>query len=314
MAPRFAQRIGWRRCSIGRCARSQRAARQPSAASLPNAMPAARSATSITPAATGTARSARRWRRSAGSPLGAPNSCRCPTSIWSSRCRTQLNALAQGNPAALYRLLFAARLSHAARVRRQPALARRRDRRHAGAAYLGPDAHPAPARALPGGRRGALPPTGTGFARGAASCSQCKALSQVFRGKFLAALARAFAASAAPLRRSTARCEPAPDALLAALRAQPGSSTPSAPSPAPSRCSTTSAATPTAWRISNERLAAMRRRPCQLPLQGLRPRQPAQGDHARARRIHPPLPAARAAARLHAHPPLRPARQPHQTP
>ena len=35
---------------------------------------------------------------------------------------------------------------------------------------------------------------------------------------------------------------------------------------------------------------------------------------ARSRRIHPPLPAARAAARFHAHSPLRPARQSRQTP
>jgi hypothetical protein len=38
------------------------------------------------PAATATARSARHWRRSAGSRPVAQSSCRCPTSIWSSPC------------------------------------------------------------------------------------------------------------------------------------------------------------------------------------------------------------------------------------
>jgi hypothetical protein len=43
-----------------------------------------------------------------------------------------------------------------ARVRSQPALARGRDRRNAGATHLGTDPHPAPARARAGERRGTL--------------------------------------------------------------------------------------------------------------------------------------------------------------
>jgi hypothetical protein len=41
------------------------------------------------PAASATARSARHWRRSAGSRPAGQSSCQCPTSIWSSPCATR---------------------------------------------------------------------------------------------------------------------------------------------------------------------------------------------------------------------------------
>ena len=63
--------------------------------------------------------------------------------------------------------------------------------------------------------------------------------------------------------------------------------------------------------ISNRRLIALRRDRRHLPLQGLSPRRrrPAAGHDARRRRVHPPLPAPRPAARVPPHPPLRPARR-----
>ena len=55
---------------------------------LLSATPAVRCVTAITLAATGTARSARRWPRSVGWPRGRLSYCRCRTFTWCSPCRT----------------------------------------------------------------------------------------------------------------------------------------------------------------------------------------------------------------------------------
>ena len=57
--------------------------------------------------------------------------------------------------------------------------------------------------------------------------------------------------------------------------------------------------------IANSRLLALREWPCPLSLEGLPRQQQVQGDDARCRRVHPPLPAACAAEGLPPHPPLR---------
>lgn len=64
------------------------AARPHWAAMSKPAMPAARRAMSITPAATGIARSARPVPRKPGLPSAAASCCRCLTSTWCSPCRT----------------------------------------------------------------------------------------------------------------------------------------------------------------------------------------------------------------------------------
>ena len=63
--------------------------------------------------------------------------------------------------------------------------------------------------------------------------------------------------------------------------------------------------------IANSRLIAFDEQQCQLQIQGLSARRPRslQGDDARNRRVHPPLPHPRPAQGLPPHPPLRPVRQ-----
>ena len=65
--------------------------------------------------------------------------------------------------------------------------------------------------------------------------------------------------------------------------------------------------------ISNSRLLRFDEDGRHVPLQGLSPRRrrPPAGDDARRRRVHPPVPAPRPAARVPPHPPLWPARQRH---
>ena len=87
-------------------------------------MPAGSCAITTTPAATGTARSARRWPRSAGSPPGGPSFCRCRTSMWCSPCRMSSTRSPRAIPRVLYGLLFERRRTTLHRVRREPALAR----------------------------------------------------------------------------------------------------------------------------------------------------------------------------------------------
>ena len=100
-----------------------------------------------TPAATGTARSARAWRAPNGSPRARPSCCRCPTSTSSSPCRPPVAAIAFQNKAAVYAILFRAAAETLRTHRRRSAASRRRDRRRRGAAHLGAD--PAPPSAPP---------------------------------------------------------------------------------------------------------------------------------------------------------------------
>src|ERR1700688_4903669 len=83
-----------------------------------------------------------------------------------------------------------------------------------------------------------------------------------------------------------------------------GSSTPSGLSPAPSKSWTTLAGYPPGGHFQSPALGHHGGQGL-LPPQGLSPRGPAEDDDTGRRRVYPPLPVARAARRLPAHPLLR---------
>ena len=268
---------------------------------------AARSASPTTPAATGTAPSARGWRAPRGWRTGGPNCCRCRTSTSSSPCRRRSPRSPCRTRRVVYGMLFRA----AAETLRIIAA----DPKHLGAeigliAVLhtwGQNLHAPPACALRRARRralcrrhalGRLPagllPAGAGARRvSTAGCSStaCRRPSMPGSSRFFGTLA--------------SLAEPA--AFAACLRrcaASSGWSTPSARSADPNRCSIISAATPT---VSPSPTAAWSpaTRPGHASAGRTTPPRQAQGDDARRRRVHPPLPAARPARRLSPHPPLR---------
>jgi len=161
----------------------------------------------------------------------------------------ELNPLAQGNPRALYVMLFAAAsatlLEFGANPRWLGGEIAATLVLHTWSQTLTQHLH---VHALVAG--GALGADGQWVAPRRGFLFPVKALSKLFRGKFLAALSRAFAQDRLRFGGSTtALAEPsARRGLLATLRAKPWSSTPSTPSAAPNRSSTTSAATCSAWR------------------------------------------------------------------
>ena len=110
-----------------------------------------------TPAATATVPSARRPRGRRGSMRAARNCCPCPTSTWSSPCRTSLAPLAlQNKQVALRPALPRGRRDLAGGCRHSQA-PRGRDRLPGRAAHLGPEPAGPSAPALRGARRRALP-------------------------------------------------------------------------------------------------------------------------------------------------------------
>ena len=247
-----------------------------------------------------------------GSPSARPSCCRSPTSTSSSPCRPRSAPIAFQNKAVVYDLLF--------RTAAETLLTIAADPKHLGA-RIGLTAvlhtwgsalthHPHVHIIVPGG----------GLSLDGSRWIACKpgfflpvrVLSRLFRRLFLEGLAALHAAGrlvffgelARPRRqerlrrRASRRCA-----------APSGSSTPSGRSPGQRRCSPISPATPTASPSRTRRLIALDDERRHLPVEGLsgrRPR-PVQDHDARGRRVHPPLPAARAAEWLPPHPPLRPA-------
>jgi hypothetical protein len=102
-------------------------------------------------------------------------------------------------------------------------MGRRRDRRHPRAAHLGPNPHPTPACARARRRRRTRPRYGGWIAPRRGFLFPVKALSKVFRGKFLDALAIRFVQDALRCKGSTATLTvpAARAAFLARLRATP---------------------------------------------------------------------------------------------
>jgi hypothetical protein len=136
-----------------------------------------------------------------------------------------------------------------------------------------------------------------------------RVLSRLFRRRFLEELAKAHRAGQLRFFGEFGRWRQRPRLPAGWRRCARanGSSMPSAPSPAPRRCSPTCRAIPIGWRSRTRRLVSHGRRQRVLPLEGL-PRQgahPPQDDDAHCRGVHAALPAARAAVRLPSHPPLR---------
>jgi hypothetical protein len=134
----------------------------------------------------------------------------------------ELNALAQGNPRAIYELLFAAASATLLEFGRNPRWAGGEIAAtlvlHTWGQTLTQHLH---VHALLAG--GALGPDGQWIAPRRGFLFPVKALSQVFRGKFLAALARAFAQDRLRFAGSTAAlaAPSAQRAFLAALRPKP---------------------------------------------------------------------------------------------
>ena len=206
------------------------------------------SAAPTTPAATGTARSARAWRAPSGSRRVRPSCCRCRTIHVVFTLPAPAAEIAFQNKRVVYAILFRA----AAEALRDIAA----DPRHLGA-EIGAVAvlhtwgqtlhhHPHLHCIVPGG--GLSPDQTRWIACRPGFFLPVRVLSRRFRTLFLARLQAAFAAG--ELRFSgtlAALAEPgAFAARLDALRWTNGWSTPSVRSPDPSRCSPISAATPIA--------------------------------------------------------------------
>ena len=302
----------WPRCSNARCARSSAAAPPPSVA---------RSAAAITAAQTHYVYHSCRNRH-------CPKCQTLAKERWLAARRAELlpvpyfhlvftlphelNALAQGNPRAIYGLLFAAASQTLLEFGRNPRWLGGEIAAtlvlHTWGQTLTQHLH---VHALVAG--GALAPDGGWISPRRGFLFPVKALSKVFRGKFLDALASRFAtgsscAAPAPPPRSPTR--PHERAFLArASRHALGRLRQAHPRPVPSRCSTTSAATCSAWPSPTSACSASTQGSRSLRLPRSRPRQPPQDDALPATQFLERFLLHVLPSGLHAHPPLRPARQ-----
>ena len=210
---------------------------------------AASSASPTTPAATGIARNARAWRAPSGWPTRQAELLPVPYFHVVFTLPAPVAEIAFQNKARRLRHPVPRRGRDAAHHRRRPASPRRRDRSRRRAAHLGaepaaPSAHPLHRpRRRPVARRTRWVACRPGF------FLPVRVLSRLFRRLFLDTAAGRVrsgdcASSARSPRWPTAR--PSAARLGRAAAASIGSSTPSGPSAAPSRCWPISAATPIA--------------------------------------------------------------------
>ena len=164
---------------------------------------------------------------------------------------------------------------------------------------------------------GALAPDGRWIPAKRGFLFPVRALSVVFRAKYLEALEGAFEAGQLDFAgETTPLAEPSAfPAFLAKLRAKDWVVYAKPPFGGPERCSPTSGAIPTGSPSATS-ASWMRKRGGPLPLQGLCPREQDQGDALTRRGIHPSVSPPCPPQGLHADPALWPPRQspPHRAP
>ena len=266
------------------------------------------SASPTTPAATGTARSARAWPAPTGWRRGRPSCCRCPTSTSSSRCRRRSAAIAFQNKATVYAILFRAAAETLRTHRRRSAPPRRRDRRHRRAAHLGAGAARTIPTSIASSRAAACRPTArAGSPAGPASSCRSACSRACSAGCSSSGCAPpSTPANCASSASSPRLAEPARlrRAICAELRRIDWVVYAKPPFGGPEQVLAYLGRYTHRVAIANSRLVASTTTPSAFRWKDYRQHGKPQGHDARRRRVHPPLPAAHPAGRLPSHPPL----------
>ena len=261
-----------------------------------------------TRAATGIARSVRLTRATAGSKRGEKNCCPHATSTWSLRLPRQLSPLALQNKREIYALLFraSAETLHRGRPRSRSASARRSD---------------SSASCTPGTRNSSIirtftvsfPPavwlrtTRGGSTRSRSFFLPVGVLREVFRGKFVEGLRTTACGAQTRFPRNTCRTAESEDVRSVASSAVP---LPMGGLLETSfrRCATCASLSRPVHPSRGDLQPSTRRTRRwhgHVPLARFRSQKQEASDDAAGRRVPAPIPAARAAAWIRPHPPLR---------